>query len=193
MSQRRRRRSGSSSIVVVSDTFNRADGDFFTLGVADTGQVWAPFGVSSRWTISGNQAAPFEAGTPATGHVVDAGVSSGTMQFTQKLVNSLSGQVFRQVNATNYWLWSYINLTQKTISKWIAGVETVLFTDTPGASAVDDVWSITIDAANLISLKRNGVLIRALTDAQHAAGTKFGFGGSVGTTDRFDNFSFTVP
>lgn len=185
-------KAGSSVTTLVSDTFTRAS-DTTNLGIADTGQSWANFG-APRWTITANQANPFQTLTRLDGASIDALSANGTVQFTQNNSPAAGpGIVFRLVDALNYWIWWGSGATTQRLSKYIAGVETAVGADDAVVMAAGVLWAVTVNAANLITLKRNGVTIRSVTDAQHSAATRYGMGGPCGTGDLFDNFTVTTP
>lgn len=187
--------SGFNLPTVVTDTFNRANGN---LGNADSGQAWLTGGVATTaWVVSSNVAKRASATTSVSDVAyIDIGKTDVILSADIVITNSSQGSsLIARMSGTTVdncmRFYMYGNGTL-AIMKFIGGVQTTLaqttFSYTSGAS-----YSCTFTCrGNIFSAYINGVL-KVSTEDDNAlkSNTKVGMFlpcTSLATSDWFDNF-----
>lgn len=170
----------------VTDSFNRAN-SATSLDSADSGQGWSA--LAGTWGIDTNRA--YRVGTTlAHGYaVVDSGMSDCTISVTvQGTTNNTGGLVWRASDASNLWFtelgssgFTTYSLTSGSLTNF--GTTTVTF-------AAGDVMSVVL-LGNSMTIKKNGVTARTLSDPFNVTATKHGLRDFAGVV-RFDDFSVTA-
>lgn len=176
--------SSLASAVERSDTFNRADNGA-TMGTpSDGGSAWYEFPID--WGIVSNQSYT----VVAVGNVIailEASITDVQVQVTLSGTQGGGGIVFRALDENDFML-ATIDAGGGNIYKIVGGTYTSLGSNTWTAVA-GDVWKLTVDSSNNITLYQNGVSRIALNDATHATNTKHGIRAHNTTALRFDDFS----
>lgn len=176
--------SSCADAVERSDTFNRADNGA-TMGTpSDGGSAW--YEAPADWGIVSNQSYTFiEVGNAIA--ILEASITNVQVQVTLSGTQGGAGIVFRAVDENDFMM-ATISSAGGSIYKVVGGTFTSLGSNTWTAVA-GDVWKVTVDSSNNITLYQNGVSRIALNDATHATNTKHGLRSDNTTALRFDDFS----
>jgi hypothetical protein len=174
------------SLDTIFDSFNR-ENNTSTLGTTETGQTWTVsngvFGIS-------NNSAYRVSGTGIGFAYVETGLADFTLSVKLTSIGTGIGHflVFRLSDTSNYLL-LYVNGSgQYTVYKTVAGVNTLLDTDTSITATANDIIVLTCNG-NDISTTVNGSASLSCTDAFNNSETKHGIVTSDSSKDvKYDYF-----
>lgn len=174
-----------------TDNFNRANVATSLGTPSDGGTDWACN--FTDWGISSNQAHNTEAGVDWHPAILESSVSAVEVQATlTALADGLNAAMCgRYADDNNYIRLQLVAGASGTIklTKRVAGTETQLGSTYTGAVAVNDVFKLRMDSANLLTAYQNGVSRVSATDAAGAANTRHGL--IAFDPESWDDFSIT--
>lgn len=179
----------------IVDNFNRAD----AFDITPNANGDAPISIGGvRWGITGNRVVPRVSNGPRTGFVWEAGRPYVALSFKHAQIGTATypgsgpGGMFRYIDDNNFWA-AYVTLGHLYVSKFVAGVETVMDDIVGIVQANNDVWLIDLPTDNTIVVKQNGVTKSTLAaNVTHNTGTKHGICGYFNTESAFDDLSIVL-
>lgn len=169
-----------------SDNFNRANSTTGLGSPSDGGSAWTDdlgvSGISSNKgyfpTLSGSRAYSW----------LEASSSIGKAQYTDGASGNIdTGVMIRYSDVNNFILFHQTN-ANSVLYKRVAGGFTTL-SSASNAFVSGAVYSIEVDASNVIICKANGVTIHTVTDSFNSTATKVAMRSALSSAT-FDDFSF---
>lgn len=185
-------------VLLVHDSFTDANGTALPSHTMDLGSGWTRFKGTggNQMTIQSNKCQSFTDAATEYAYQAESGVADATIEASMVFGGAdnfhLNMLIFRYVDASNYWACRIAGDGVITLRKYVAGVETIVDTDSVSISAGVAVATSGVLNGDSIAVTVGGVTV-STTDSFNNTATKHGISSylSAGSANTIDEFKVT--